>query len=144
MVNWAIYPWVKENEKRILESCPHIMEFFNPRYDKTTFLENLALFQGQLISSGINENIINFMRFSTDPRMSRISPQNWKLYWESVGYTSGSAVKWHQERELRVFKTPGIRDDVVNAVFQGYKELLEELRIDVNIVLFGEHESINE
>ena len=128
------FHFLTSREISILYSYDFIKNYLNGiTNDNKSFSDNLKVYWHEIISRKINENILNFLRFLSNPSERLESRNNWKEYWKSYGYTWGSTILWHQERELRLFKMPGISDNVVRAVISGYKDLMEELGLNFRI-----------
>ena len=139
MVN---FHFLTEKEKAILYSYPFIANFLDGSLHANVFLKNLELFKNQLLEQGLNENLINFLRFSADKGIYLDSIANWRKYWKSDGYTFGASVPWHKEKEIRLFKMPEINEKVAKLVLEEYSSLIGELGLDIKILYFGSHPSM--
>jgi len=84
------------------------------------------------------------------------SKANWQRYWKEDGWvkevvgkdgrTVGIFQNWIRGREIHVFRMPGVREEVVEAVILGINDMIREIRlldflIDKRRNYFGPHKS---
>lgn len=135
------YTFLTQNEEQILNSYGFFSNHLNQKISAKLFLENLESFRKDLVKQGINKNIINFLRFNSEPNARLSSVQNWRDYWEASGFKSGFDVLWHQNKELRLFCMPDVSISDAKKVIESYIEFIRELKLDFKIVYASFHDT---
>lgn len=79
-----------------------------------------------------------------DPNMLDYpDPEAWKMacFNEAARY-SGDDKLWGLGREIRVFRMPDVRREIVPYAISGIETLIDEIGLDINVVYYGVHSSV--